>query len=125
MRISDVFLTDGAGRRRDDLHPETKQIFAGWDLQTKEEHFEDRIQMSFVPGESQLQFAHTALVQLLAWERPTGSAQNWRQLLRAPMVTRSIGNFEQALSRALTEGVVHHIIHQQPVAWPDFLPTTR
>jgi hypothetical protein len=27
-RISDVFFTDGAGRRRDDLHGETQQLFA-------------------------------------------------------------------------------------------------
>ena len=69
-----------------------------------------------------MQFAHGALVQLLGWERPTGAPQNWRHLLRAPTVTRSIGDFGQALKRALGEGVVHHIIHQHPVDWPDFLP---
>jgi hypothetical protein len=59
--------------------------------------------------------ASGALVQLLAWERPTGAPQNWRHLLRAP--TCSIGDFGQALNRALRESVVHHIIRQQPVLW--------
>jgi hypothetical protein len=121
-RISDVFFTDGAGLRRDDLHGETRQLFAGWDLQRREEISANSIRLSFVPGEKQMQFAHGALVQLLAWERPTGSPQNWRHLLRAPTVTRSIGDFGQALNRALREGVVHHILHLQPVDWPDFLP---
>lgn len=121
-RISDVFFTDGMGRRRDDLHGETQQLFASWDLQRHEEISADSIRLSFIPGENQMQFAHSALVQLLAWERPSGAPQNWRHLLRAPTITRSIGDFGQALSRALHEGVVHHILHQQPVDWPDFLP---
>jgi Holliday junction resolvase len=122
MRISDVFFTDGAGRRRDNLHAETKQLFAGWDLQRREGISANSIRLSFVPSENQTQFAHGALVQLLAWERPTGTLQNWRHLLRAPTITRSIGDFAQALDRALHEGVVYHILHQQPVDWPDFLP---
>jgi hypothetical protein len=121
-RISDVFFTDGAGQRRDDLHRETQQLFAGWDLERRDEISAYSIRLSFVPGENQMQFAHSALVQLLAWERPTGAPQNWRHLLRAPTITRSIGAFGQALDRALRESVVHHIIHQQPVDWPDFLP---
>jgi hypothetical protein len=121
-RISDAFFTDGAGRRRDDLHGETQQLFAGWDLQRREEISTSSIRLSFVPGENQMQFAHGALVQLLAWERPSEAPQNWRHLLRAPTITRSIGDFGKALDRALREGVVHHIFHLQPVDWPDFLP---
>ncbi len=121
-RISEAFFTDGAGRRRNDLHPETQQLFASWDLQREEEVLADSIRLSFVPGENQMQFAHGALVHLLAWERPAGVQQNWRHLLRAPTITRSIGDFGQALDRALRESVVHHILHLQPVDWPDFLP---
>lgn len=121
-RISDVFFTDGAGLRRDDLHGETRQLFAGWDLQRREEISASSIRLSFVPGENQMQFGHSALVQLLAWERPRDAAQNWRHLLRAPTVVRSIADFRQALDRALREGVVHYIFHLQPVDWPDFLP---
>jgi hypothetical protein len=117
-RISDSFFTDGAGRRRDDLHAETQQLFAGWGLQTRKETSADSIQLSFIPRENQMQFAHGALV---AWERPTGAQQNWRHLLRAPTVTRFIGDFGRARDRALLEGVVHHIIHLQPAVWPDFL----
>jgi hypothetical protein len=36
-RISDGFFTDGAGQCRDDLHGQTQQLFAGWDLQRREE----------------------------------------------------------------------------------------
>jgi hypothetical protein len=100
-RISEAFLTDGAGRRRSDLHPETQQLFASWELQREEEVLADSIRLSFVPGENQMQFAHGALVHLLAWERPAGLQQNWRHLLRAPTITRSIGDFGQALDRAL------------------------
>lgn len=124
-RISDVFFTDGAGRRRDDLHGETQQLFAGWDLQKREEISATRIRLSFVPGENQMQFAHSALVQLLAWERPNDALQNWRHLLRTPTVVRSFADIRQALDRALRERVVHHIFHVQPADWPDFLPRRR
>jgi hypothetical protein len=40
--------------------------------------------------------ASGALVQLLAWERPTGAPQNWRHLLRAPRP--SIGRSARASS---------------------------
>lgn len=70
-----------------------------------------------------MQFGHSALVQLLAWERPRDAPQNWRHLLRAPTVVRSIADFRQAVDRALREGVVHYIFHLQPVDWPDFLPS--
>lgn len=124
-RISDVFFTDGAGRRRDDLDGETQQLFAGWNLQRREEISATSIRISFVPGKNQMQFAHSALVQLLAWERPHDAPQNWRHLLRTPTVVRSIADIRQALDRALRERVVHHIFHLQPADWPDFLPRRR
>lgn len=121
-RVSDAFFTDGAGRRRSDLHVETQQLFVGWDLQRREEISETSIRLSFIPAENQMQFAHSALVQLLAWERPHDALQNWRHLLRAPTVVRSIADFLPALDRALREGVVHYIFHLQPSDWPNFLP---
>lgn len=121
MRISGVHFTDGVGRRRDDLHPETKQLFAGCDLESREIHAPESIRMSFVAGENQMQFAHAALVHLLASERSTGEEQNWRHLLRVPEVVKSIKDFSGALDRALSEGVVHHILHIQPHDWPDFV----
>ncbi len=52
-------------------------------------------QLSFVSGENQIQFAHGALVQLLAWERPTGAPQNWRHLLRRlPLISNRSGEPE-------------------------------
>jgi Holliday junction resolvase len=121
-RISDVFFTDSLGQRRNDLHAETQQLFASWDLQRREEISANNIRLSFGPKKNQMQFAHGALVHLLAWEQPTEAQQNWRHLLRAPTITRSIGDFGQALDRGLKEGVVYHIFHQQPAEWPDFLP---
>ncbi len=122
MRISDVYFTDREGQRRNDLHPETQQIFTGLELESDEEHFPDRIKLSFRPREDQMQFAHTALVHLLNWERSGEQPQNWRHLLHAPTVIRSIENFGHALERALSEKVVRLILHQQPVDWPEFLP---
>lgn len=124
-RWTDIFFTDRNGARRDDLHPETKQIFAAWDLQQREEHFPDRFVAHFEPGENQVQFAHVALVYLLGWERKTGEPVSWRHLLRAPSVVRSIANFGAALERALDEKVVHCILRQRPNSWPAFLPPQR
>ena len=120
-RWTDVYFTDREGQRRDDFHPETKQIFAGWDLQKREEHFPDRIVVHFGPGTSQVQFAHSALVLLLSWEQAAGEPMTWRRLLRAPTIVRSIADFSAALDRALDEGVVTYILRQQPVDRPDFL----
>lgn len=124
-RWTEIYFTDREGRPREDLHPETKQVFASWDLQQREEHFDDSIVVHFEPGESQVQFAHVALVYLLGWERKTGEPVSWRHLLRAPTVVRSIENFGAALERALEEKVLTYILRQQPNAWPPFLPPRR
>jgi Holliday junction resolvase len=121
MRIADVFFTAGDGSRRDDLHGETKQLFATWDLQTDEAHSPTSVRMGFIAGDGGVQFAHSALVHLLSWEGGRSGPPSWRHLLRAPKVTRTIDDFGRALDRALGEKVVHYIFHQVPQTLPDFL----
>ncbi len=66
MRIERAYITDGKNNHRIDLHPETQQLIATWPLEDREKHTENKILKSFVVGESHAQFAHTALVHLLA-----------------------------------------------------------
>jgi hypothetical protein len=66
-------------------------------------------------------FAHMALVQLLAWNQPSGQRINWRHAMRRDQVVSSITNFAAALDHALKQEVVTLILHQQPVEMPDFL----
>ncbi len=121
MRIADVFFTAGDGSRKDDLHGETKQLFATWDLQTDEAHSPTSVRMSFVAGDGRVQFAHVALVHLLTWEGGRSGAPSWRNLLQAPKITRTIDDFGRALDRALGEKVVRYILYQRPQTIPDFL----
>jgi Holliday junction resolvase len=122
VRVTDTFITDGEGERRHDLHPETQQLLATFPLEERDAHADPKVIKSFVPGVDQVQFAHSALVQLLAWESPTDRVPHWRSLVGVPVITRSIGDFAVALDRALAERVVRYVIHQQPAEWPDFVP---
>ncbi len=121
MRIADAFLTDGSNQRRRDFHPETQQLLTTWPLKERAVHSETGILKSFVAGDGQVQFAHGALVRLLAWEGRDQQKPHWRGLLQAPQVTRSIASFSAALQRRLDEGVVRHIFHQHPTDRSVFL----
>lgn len=121
MRVTGVHFTVGGGVVRTDLHPETTQLFATWDLQSSEEHSPTHIRQSFTGGAEGVEFAHRALVGLLAWDKRADKPTNWRTLLRSAEITRSIAHFGAALERGLSEDVVHHILHQQPVTIPDFI----
>ena len=121
MRVTGVHFTAGGGEVRTDLHPETTQLLATWDLESFEEHSPTHIRQSYTVGAEGVEFAHRALVGLLAWEKRANEPTNWRTLLRSPEITRSIAHFGAALERGLAEGVVHHILHQQPVVVPDFV----
>ena len=121
MRISGVQFTSGGGETRTDLHPETTQLLATWDLQSTEEHSTSHIRQSFTVGPEGIEFAHRALVDLLDWESGMKERPSWRTVLRSNEITRSITQFEAALNRGLSERVVSHIFHQDPVTRPDFL----
>lgn len=121
MRVTGVEFTIKDGEVRTNLHPETTQLFATWDLQSSEVHSPTHIRQSFTVGPQGIEFAHRALVSLLAWEKREDDPVNWRTLLRAPEITRSIAHFGAALERGLAEGVVHMILHQTPATVPDFL----
>lgn len=121
MRVTGVHFTAGGGAVRTDLHPETIQLFSTWDLQSSEDHSPTQVRQSFTVGEEGVEFAHRALVGLLAWEKRPDETTNWRTLLRSPEITRSIEHFGAALERGLGEGVVHCILRQQPETIPDFI----
>lgn len=125
MRMAGIHFTIGGGAVRTELHPETAQLFATWDLQSSEEHSPTRIRQSFTVGPEGIEFAHRALVRLLAWEKREDEPTNWRTLLRAPEITRSIIHFGSALELGLAEGVVRYIFHQNPVTMPDFIGKTK
>lgn len=120
MRCRDVYFTDGDGKRRGDLHSETAQLFATWDLQEVQKNDDTEVKMSFV-AQGGMEFAHRALVQLLGWQGGSTGPHRWRSLLRSPEITRSITSFRKALTRALGEGVVSHIIHVVPADQPNFI----
>ena len=122
MRISGVEFLKGGGVVASDLHSETIQILAAANLESAEDHFDDHIELNFIVGEEGAQFAHMALIGVLAWERRTLDAGDWRALLRTSRITKTIEDFPKALERALGEGMVHHIFHLQPVEFPDFMP---
>ncbi len=121
MRVTGAQFTVGGGAVRTDLHPETTQLLATWDLQSSEKHSPTHIRQSFTVGPEGIEFAHRALVGLLAWEKRADEPTNWRTVLRSPEITRSIGHFGAALERGLAEGVVHNIFYLQPATTPDFL----
>lgn len=121
MRIGNVAFSRGGGERCK-LDGETAQLLATWDLESTEDHHPDHINQSFVvPEETNMQFAHRALVHLLEWEAGRNSRASWRSLLGAPEITRTIKKFSAALERGLEEGVVSHVFHLQPPDQPDFL----
>lgn len=119
MHIEKVGFTKGGGLPAVNLHPETQQLLAAWDLEIHDDHHPNHIDRHFVAGDEGMQFAHMALVHLLAWERGADKAQDWRQILRAPEITKTIASFSAALDRALAEGVVSYIFHLQPNDWGD------
>jgi Holliday junction resolvase len=121
MRVSDAFVTDGTGARRSDLHSETFQLLGTWPLEENEVHGERTVEKKFFVGEQTAQFAHQALVGLLHWERIADDAINWRQLLRATEIAKTIANFRAALQRGLDESIVQYVFDQMPAEFPAFI----
>ena len=121
MRLTEMNFSVGGGEVRE-LHRETKQLFTTLALESHEDHSPTYIVQSFVvDAPNQGQFAHRALVSLLEWEHSRDSRPQWRAKLGAADISRTIGDFQTALDRALEEGVVTHIFHQVPAIQPDFL----
>ena len=77
--------------------------------------------MSFVAKGDSALFAHMALVHFLNWELQDGQKINWRGLLAKKNVVKNMSNFSSAVKKALEQGVVHHILHQQPQTVPEFI----
>lgn len=95
MRVTGVHFTIKDGEFRTDLHPETTQLFATWDLESSETHSPTRIRQRFTVGAEGIEFAHRALVALVAWEspsmsQPTGgrSCGRLRSLAASPISTQ-------------------------------------
>lgn len=121
MTIDDVAFTDYEGARRTDLDSAVQSLFTAWDLEKQEEHSDSHVQIRFVAGKEGIQFAHTALVDMLNWESPHDSQPHWRGLLRKEQVTANVANFSEALEAAFRQKVVSHVFYVQPHATPDFL----
>ena len=124
MTIDDVSFTDYEGVRRTDLEADVQSLFAAWDLEEKEVHSDSHINLHFVAGAEGFQFAHTALVHLLNWESPHDDKPHWRGILRKEQITANVASFSAALDTAFRQKVVSHILHYQPHAMPDFLPSS-
>lgn len=120
MTIDDVSFTDREGARRTDLGSAVQSLFTAWDLE-EEEHTDSHIHLHFVAGTEGVQFAHSALVNLLNWESPHDGRPHWRGLLRREQVTANVANFSAALDDAFRQKVVSHVFYLQPHATPDFL----
>jgi Holliday junction resolvase len=121
MRVSAVHFTSKGGRIREDLSDDVKSLFATWDLEERQSFSPTHVTVAFQAGDEGMTFAHMALVQLLAWNQPSGQRINWRHAMRRDQVVSSITNFAAALDHALKQEVVTLILHQQPVEMPDFL----
>lgn len=119
--IDNVVFTDHEGNCREDLDGEVQSLFTAWDLKEKEDHTDSHIHLHFVAGDDGIQFAHTALVDLLSWESPHDSRPHWRRLLRQEQVTANVANFSAALAAAFRQKVVSHVFHMQPHTMPTFL----
>lgn len=121
MTIDDVSFNDREGTRCTDLDGQVQSLFTAWDLEEKEEHTDSHIHLHFVAGDEGIEFAHTALVQLLIRESSHDDRPHWRGLLRKAQVTANVANFSAALDMAFKQKVVSHIFHVQPHTMPDFL----
>lgn len=121
MTIDDVGFTDYNGSRRTDLDSEVQSLFTAWHLEEKETHTDTHVLLSFVAGEDGFQFAHTALVLLLNWEKPGDDRPHWRALMRSESVTSSITDFSAALHTALKQKIVSLVLSARPITIPEFI----
>ena len=120
-RIDEVGFTIAGGKPATDLDPEVTALFTIWDLTEHQLHSDTHIQLNLVEKTDNLMFSHMALTHLLHWTLPQGAVINWRHAIRRNNVVSNMTNFSHILKRALDQKVVHYILHQQPLSWPDFL----
>lgn len=120
MRVTKVAFTDCEGNPVTDLSPDVQSLFTTWDLETREEHADDHVWISYVATEDGLQFAHTALVRLLDWSQPTETRLSWRREARKEKLN-TIADFRSAVQKGLEEKVIQYVLHQKPHSLPDFL----
>lgn len=96
-------------------------MFTAWDLEEKQEHSESHIKVSFVAKGDSAMFAHMALVHFLRWGLKEGQQIHWRSFLAKENIIKNMENFTSAVEKALEQGVVYHVLHQQPHTVPDFV----
>ncbi len=121
MVMESVTFTDREGQHRKDLSSDVKALFTTWDLESRDTISDTHVTTSFIATGEGVQFAHTALVRLLAWQNKQNETTNWRKQLRNPKVTKDVDDFEATLLRALDQKVVHCVMHLQPLTKPRFL----
>jgi len=117
--IEEAFYTDYTGETRDDLGGDVASLLMISNLEKNERHVDTHIHISYTTHERhEMQFAHSALVQLLLWEFPEREKLHWRRLLREEKLTSNISKFSAALETAFNKKIVSHILHQQPQTMP-------
>jgi len=119
--IDEARFTDRNGFYRADLDSKVVSLFTACKLEERQDHTDTHIDISYVAGSGELQFAHMSLVHLLNWELPTNQKINWRHLLQKPKATSNIDDFRAVLDLALQQEVVSHIFDQLPVSMPEFI----
>lgn len=119
-RLTEVAFSDRNGERVTDLSPDVQSLFVTCDLETSEVHENDHIWMSHVAAGDGLQFAHSALVRLLDWSRPSEANLSWRREAQKEKLN-TIDDIRTAIMNALDENIVQYVFDVQPHSLPEFL----
>jgi Holliday junction resolvase len=122
--IEDAYFTDPAGVRvkAKDTAGLMLLFICVEDDALLEETEDTFLQRFVIRSSQQLEFAHRALVKILATYRGSGESLLWRQVLKQrklPLMSR--GGPKQAASRALKAGLLQSRFNIYPHTMPDFL----
>lgn len=121
MRISDAYFTNKNGDTVQNLSNDVKSLLMASAMYSEDvSDNNDHIIVSCTVKENSFQFAHRALVDLLA---PFGSSTepiSWRREAQKDKLN-TIDDIGRAIRKAYDEKIITHVFHQQPNSMPDFL----
>lgn len=113
MVIRDIYITKGNGELIREFPIFIIHILLTWDLDHREEHFDDHIKTSYFNKPGMAVFAHTALTRLLAF-RTNEDYIHWRKHFGDNKVLDNIGNFRSAIEQGHKLGIITYIFDYQP-----------
>lgn len=113
MLLSDVYITNGDGKPIRKYPSIIEQVFHTWDLEYKEEYFDDHIIISYVNTNNDIMSAHMALTRLLAFHTNEDYI-HWREHLSDTTVLDNIDNFRGAIEQCLALDVVKFLVDFKP-----------